>query len=127
MAMLRGLQGYMRNKLSYYSVLLLVGLAAVSVLVFTMNPFNSAPASASPATQGVTASTSSAAVGGPVAGNGSTSALPGNGLGGLQSGGTTTSGHHHHRSDGFYGASGSAGNSTYTATTTAASIYSQNE
>ncbi len=44
----------MQNKLSYYSVLLLVGLVIASGLILAINPFNSAPASAAQARGGAT-------------------------------------------------------------------------
>ncbi len=117
----------MRNRLSYYSVLLLVGLAVVSALLFTMNPFNGAPASASPAAQSVSTS-SSVSGNSPLISNGPGTTTPGgNGFGsGFQPGGTT--GGHHHHSDDNPGAVGAGGNDTATTTTTTTgTIYSQNE
>ena len=103
----------MRNKLSYYSVLLLVGLAVVSAVLFTMNPFNGGPASATPpGRSAATTSASSVPATSTPAGNGISS--------GLQPGGTFDGVHHHH-SDGLPGDDGN------TTTTTTANVYSQNE
>jgi hypothetical protein len=118
----------LRNRLSYYSVLLLVGLAVVSALLFTMNPFNGPPASASPAQRGASVTTSSSVGGnGPLISNSPSATAPGgNGFGfGLQPGGT--SGGHHHHSDGLPGIAGTGGNATATTTTTTGTIYSQDE
>lgn len=118
----------MRSRLSYYSLILLVGLGIVSALVLTMNPFNGAPASASPAPQGTTVTTSSSVGGGsPLISNSPATSPPaGNGFGsGLQPGGT--SGGHHHHSDDSPGTVGATGNGTATITTTTGTVYSQDE
>jgi hypothetical protein len=111
----------MRSRLSYYSVLLLVGLAIISGLIFVMNPFNGAPASASPATQTIT-------TGGAVATNStvsstSTTTAPALGGSGLQPGGTLAGVHHHYENE-SPGLDDGAGNSTIS-TTTASPIHSQ--
>lgn len=112
----------MRSRLSYYSVLVLVGLGIVSALILTMNPFNSVPASASPAAQ----STATPSVGGGNApsSSGSPSVSP-PAWDGLPQGGSFDGDYHNH-SDGLPGEDGGVGNST-TTTTTSADIYSQNE
>jgi len=114
-----------RNKLSFYSVLLLVGLAVASGLIFFNNPFNGAPASAAPGAQTVantglpsqsstsTATSSTALAPSPVA----------SGFGGSSQSGGTSGGHHHHSDSA--GGGGVTGNSTVTTTTS--SIYSINE
>jgi|GEM_PF-6151965 len=112
----------MRSRLSYYSVLVLVGLGIVSALVLTMNPFNSAPASASPVAQGAATTSVGSGSAPPVSNSPAVSAPAGNGLppgGGFD-------GDHHHHSGGLPGEDGAAGNST-TTTTTTTDIYSQNE
>jgi hypothetical protein len=114
----------MRSRLSYYSVLLLVGLAVTSGLILVMNPFNSPPASALATTQGA------ALAGGAIATNSTvsrtTSTSPGSGLGSiLQPGGVLAGEHNHHDSD-FSGEGAGVGNSTITTTTTTP-VYSQHE
>jgi len=113
----------MRSRLSYYSVILLVGLAVVSALLFTMNPFNGAPASASPAAQTVATSSVAGGSGPSVASSPATPTPAGNGL---QPGGSFDGVHDHH-SDGNPGGDGAAGNGTATTTTTTGTIYSQDE
>jgi hypothetical protein len=119
-----------RNKLSYYSVILLVGLGIVSALVLTMNPFNGAPASASPPTHNVSATTSNAsgipgASGLPTSNSPSAAPPAGGGFDdGSQPGAAAWGGHHHH-SDDSPGTVFGGGNSTVTTST--ASIYSQDE
>lgn len=95
----------MRNRLSYYSILLLVGLALVSAVVLIANPFDGAArASASAATTTAT----------------STSAF---GLPPVQVGGSPgTAGSHHDHGGFFY--DGPGGNAT---STTAITVPSQNE
>ncbi|MGH9919950.1 MAG: hypothetical protein ACRD6W_13935 [Nitrososphaerales archaeon] len=117
----------MRNKLSYYSLVLLVGLAVTSAFILVMNPFSGAPARASPATQS-TPTQSVANQNSPAVSNGTTpSAQGGNGFdNGVQPGGTSDGGHHHHAA-GSFGFGGIAGNGSATTTTTANSVYSQNE
>ncbi len=112
----------MQSRLSYYSVILLVGLAITSGLVLAMNPFNNPPASASAPTQGA------APAGGAVATNSTTStSAPGiNGLGGVLQPGEGIAGEHHHHDSDSPGAVAGLGNSTVT-TTTSGPIYSQNE
>jgi len=105
----------MRSKLSYYSVLLLAGLAIVSVFVFAMNPFNGAPASASPATSAASGNSLPAS-------NGAPALAPAGNASGLQPAGSFGGEHHHHRDEGF-GSGGVTGNSTTTATV---AVYSQN-
>lgn len=116
----------MRNKLSYYSVILLVGLAVASGLILIANPFNGAPASASPSAP------TAAHVGTTATSTNSTStvtstAVPApvpivNGFGDDSQPGGTADGDHHH-SD-YPGLGGLTGNST---TTTSTSVYySQN-
>ncbi len=112
----------MRSKLSYYSVALLVGLAVVSALVLTMNPFNGAPASASPAAQTRSATTSSVAnASSPLTPNspaGSPPAIGGSGNGPYPGGDFDGDNNHW---DGFPGIGSN------TTTTTTATIYSQDE
>ena len=116
----------MRSRLSYYSVVLLVGLAILSGLIFVINPFNGAPASASPATQGATAGGEANATSSSVSTTTFISTQGGNGFGsGLQSGGTS-GGEHHHHSD-FPGLGGVTRNGTITTTTTTGVIHSQGE
>ena len=117
----------MRSRLSYYSLILLVGLGIVSALVLTMNPFSGAPASASPAQQGVSVTTSRSVSGSGTLSNSPAAIAPGgNCFGfGLQPGGT--SGGHHHHSDDFPGTAGTGGNATATTTTTTGTVYSQDE
>ncbi len=92
----------MKNRLSYYSVALLVGLVLVSAFVLVKNPFG-APATASPAGAGGSAPPSAP----------SPSANPANGFG-----------HHgEYDDDGPYGGS-VTGNGTTTITT---SILSQDD
>jgi len=112
------------NKLTFYSVLILVRLAVASGLILFNNPFNGAPASASPGAQGVTTSSTSTAV--------STSTAPvpaANGFGDdSQHGGTSDGDHDYH--SGFQGIGGTTGNSTVTTTTTTTTtsiIYSLND
>jgi hypothetical protein len=112
----------MRSRLSYYSVLVLVGLGIVSALILTMNPFNGAPASASPAAQSAVTTTVGSGSAPPVSNSPALSAPSGNGL----PPGAGFEGDHHHHSDGLPGDDGAAGNSTST-TTTATYISSQNE
>lgn len=110
----------MRSRLSYYSVLVLVGLGIVSALILAMNPFNSAPATASPASQSAATASVGSGNAPPVSNSPSVSSPAGNGLppgGGFDG--------EHHDSNGFRGEDG-AGNST-TTTTATAGIYSQNE
>jgi hypothetical protein len=116
----------MRSRLSYYSVLLLVGLAVVSALVFVINPFNGAPASASPAARSTATSSTAGGISTP-ASNGPVISTPaGNGVGnGLQPGGSFDGDHHHH-SDGLPGGERDAGNST-TSTTSTGAVYSIDE
>ena len=86
----------MRSKLSYYSVLLLAGLAMVSALVIAMNPFNSVPASASPASQSVATSSAASGNGHLVANSPAISPPAGNDHdNGLQPGGSSHEDHHH--------------------------------
>lgn len=113
----------MHNKLSYYSLALLVGLAVFSVLILAINPFGGGPASASPAAQ-ASASTSQGIPGGSAASSGATSSHAGNSpSSALHPGGSYHSGHGHRGSGYISGVI--AGNAT--ATTTTNSVYSQND
>jgi hypothetical protein len=117
----------MRSRLSYYSVVLLVGLAIVSALVFAMNPFNGAPASASPAARSVASSSAASASSSPASNSPGISTPAGNGIvNSTQPGGSFDGVHHHHDSDGFPGAEGAAGNGT-TSTTSTGTVYSVDE
>jgi hypothetical protein len=115
----------MRSKLSYYSVLLLVGLAITSGLILVMNPFNSPPASASAPAQGSAPAGATTATTSTVSSTISASTAPGGGFGSIvQPGGALAGEHHHHHSDSS-GEGAGAGNSTVTTTT--APVYSQDE
>lgn len=115
----------MRSRLSYYWVVLLVGLAIISGLIFVMNPFNSPPAGASAPAQGATVASGAAATNSTVSST-STSTPGGNGLGNiLQPGGALAGAHHHHDTE-YPGFGDGSGNSTVT-TTTARAIYSQHD
>lgn len=110
----------MRSRLSYYSVLLLVGLAVTSGLVLAMNPFNSPQASGSAPAQGA-APRGALTTNSTVTTSPSTSVPGGNGLGGgLQPGGALVGEHHHHDADDPVPG---AGNST----TVTRSIHSQDQ
>jgi hypothetical protein len=113
----------MRSRLSYYSVLLLVGLAITSGLVLVMNPFNSAPANASAPTQGASPA------GGVVATNSTApNSVPtpaGDGSGSAPQPGGILAGEHHHHDYDSPGEGAGLGNSTVTITTSS-SVYSQN-
>jgi len=120
----------MRNKLSYYSVILLVGLAMASALIFVSNPFNGAPATASPGAQAPeTRNPSSASTNSTSTGTSSSVAAPvpiANGFGDDSHSGGTVDGDHDHHSD-FPGLGGSTGNGPNTTSTTTSThiTYSQ--
>jgi len=111
----------MRSRLSYYSILLLVGLAVGSVLMISINPFNGAPASASP---GSAVTTSSQTAQPPLS-----NVAPSGQSGGAGSQPQGTLGSHHHDDGGYFDGAqpGSSAATTTTTTTSAASIYSQDE
>ncbi len=111
----------MRNRLSYYSVALLLGLAVVSAFLLAVNPFGGAPASASAGTP----SLASVNAGGPPASNATGSSAQSGIVGGIagQPGGAFEGEHHDHGSFGGQGVW--IGNGTVTTSTS--SIYSDNE
>lgn len=110
----------MKNRLSYYSVVLLAGLAVTSVLVFAVDPFSSSPNGASAATQSSTVSTS----GSPAVTNGTSPLSPGQGS---LNGGNPYGDHGYGDRDGGRLGSGVHQDGPSITTTTTATIYSQNE
>lgn len=121
----------MHNKLTFYSVLLLVGLAVASGLIFVNNPFSGTPASASPGAQSVITTSATTAVSTSTATSTATSSTAtapvpvANGFGDDAQHGGTSSGDHDYHSD--FGPGGATGNSTVTTTTTTSIIYSRND
>lgn len=116
----------MRSKLSYYSVLLLIGLAIASGLILVINPFNGAPASASPGAQTV-GTTGAATTNSTSAATSSTAGAPFQTRGAFGDGsenGGTFDGDHGQNSQ-YPGLGGASGNSTVTTTTSV--IYSVDE
>jgi hypothetical protein len=120
----------MRNRLSYYSVLLLAGLAIFSATVFIMNPFNNGTA-APPTIQAAATTTSSPSANTPPSSSSATLSIQdGNGVGGgAPSGGGGTSVGLHHDQDGYSHGEFGGDNGTVTTitTSTAHSVYSQDQ
>ncbi len=114
----------MRNRLSYYSVALLLGLAVVSAFLLAMNPFGGAPASASPGTPSLASVNAS----GPPASNATNPSAQTGIVGGIvgQPGGAFEGEHHDYDHGSFVGGQGvRTGNGTVTTST--GSIQSDNE